>query len=130
MAILAAVSAWAATQPSDPAAYELTLLSVWIALSLIGIGAGIAILRNRLYDIDLIISRTLVYGSLTAIVAALYAAVVAIGNRLFISATGQRSDVAYFVTAFVVVRFSLTANCLRRKASCSTALKVEESRTT
>ena len=64
---------------------------------------AVAILRYRLYDIDLIINRTLVYGSLTAIVAALYAAVVAIGNRLFISASGQKSDAAYFAVAFVVV---------------------------
>jgi hypothetical protein len=64
---------------------------------------GIAILRYRLYDIDLIINRTLVYVGLTAVLAALYAAVVALLNRLFISFSGQRSDAAFFVTAFVVV---------------------------
>jgi hypothetical protein len=64
---------------------------------------GIAILRYRLYDIDLIINRTLVYVGLTAILAAMYAAVVALLNRLFISVSGQRSDIAFFVTAFVVV---------------------------
>lgn len=64
---------------------------------------GIAILRYRLYDIDLIINRTLVYGGLTAILAAVYAAVITLLNRLFISVSGQKSDAAYVVTAFVVV---------------------------
>ncbi|HYU64148.1 MAG TPA: hypothetical protein VEN12_10210 [Verrucomicrobiae bacterium] len=60
-------------------------------------------MRYRLYDIDLIINRTLVYGGLTAILGAVYAAVVTLLNRLFISASGQKSDAAYVVTAFVVV---------------------------
>lgn len=81
-------------------AVEIALHLSFFALPL---AIAIAILRYRLYDIDLIINRTLVYGSLTAIVAALYAAVVAVGNRFFISASGQKSDAAYFVTAFVVV---------------------------
>ncbi|HEX2682132.1 MAG TPA: hypothetical protein VHQ03_12680, partial [Candidatus Dormibacteraeota bacterium] len=67
------------------------------------VAIGIAILRYRLYEIDLIINRTLVYGSLTAILGAVYAAVITLLNRLFISASGQRSDAAYVVTAFVVV---------------------------
>ena len=64
---------------------------------------GVAILRYRLYDIDLIINRTLVYGALTAILGAVYAAVITLLNRLFISVSGQKSDAAYVVTAFVVV---------------------------
>ncbi|HET7337992.1 MAG TPA: hypothetical protein VFK22_00470 [Candidatus Dormibacteraeota bacterium] len=67
------------------------------------IAIGVAILRYRLYDIDLIINRTLVYGSLTAILGAVYASVITLLNRLFISVSGQKSDAAYVVTAFVVV---------------------------
>ena len=85
---------------SEPAIGQVALHAAFFALPF---AIAIAILRYRLYDIDLIINRTLVYGGLTAIVAALYAAVVTLGNRLFISASGQRSDAAYFVTAFVVV---------------------------
>ena len=64
---------------------------------------AIAILRYRLYSIDLIINRTLVYGGLTAILGAVYAAVVTLLNRLFISISGNKSDAAFVVTAFVVV---------------------------
>jgi two-component system, NarL family, sensor kinase len=76
--------------------FEFAVLTLPIAIA-------VAILRYHLYDIDLIINRTLVYSGLTAILGAVYAAVVTLLNRLFISLSGQRSDAAYVVTAFVVV---------------------------
>ena len=88
-------------------AFAVPLYLAFVPLQLVAVTIpvtiGIAILRYRLYDIDLIINRTLVYGGMTAILAALYAAVVALLNRLFISVSGQKSDAAFFVTAFVVV---------------------------
>jgi hypothetical protein len=44
---------------------------------------GIAILRYRLYDIDRLINRTLVYGLLTAILGSVYAAIVLVLGQLF-----------------------------------------------
>jgi hypothetical protein len=56
-------------------------LALWLTPA-IPIATGIAILKHRLYDIDLIINRTLVYGALTAILGVTYFLIVAVASLL------------------------------------------------
>ena len=66
------------------------------------IAAVIAILRDRLYDIDELISRTFVYGLLTAILAGLYTASIRLFNALFTGFTGELSDLALVLTTLIL----------------------------
>src|SRR5829696_2486650 len=69
-------------------------LSGLLVLPSIPIATGIAILRYRLYDIDRIINRTLVYGSLTVTLVALYFGGIVVLQRIFVTLTGQQSTLA------------------------------------
>ena len=73
-----------------------------IAISMVPAAVGIAILRYRLYDIDLIINKTVVYVLLTAVLAGIYTAAVAFFQRMFVAITGQGSDLAIVATLFVL----------------------------
>ena len=68
----------------------------------IPISMGIAILRYRLYDIDVIINRTLVYGSLTAILVAVYFGGIVLLQRFFILLTGQESTLAVVASTLAI----------------------------
>jgi hypothetical protein len=63
-----------------------------VGLAAIPTAAGVAILKYRLYDIDLIVNRTLVYGALTATLALAYLATVVVLQSLVPGA--QSSDLA------------------------------------
>src|ERR671912_458050 len=67
-------------------------LSGLLVIASIPIATGIAILRYRLYDIDRIINRTLVYSSLTAALAAVYLGGVATAQTVFRALTGQEEQ--------------------------------------
>jgi len=65
--------------------------AIYLALFLIPLSIGVAILLSRLFDIDILINRTLVYGSLTAILALVYFVSVFVLQSLVTLATGHIS---------------------------------------
>jgi hypothetical protein len=87
---------------------------VIMSLSVLGLPVftGIAILRHHLYDIDLLINRTLVYASLTAMLALVYLAGV-IGLQAALRAlTGQESTLAIVASTLTIAALF---NPLRRR---------------
>jgi hypothetical protein len=66
------------------------------------IAIGVAILHYRLYEIDLLINRTLVYGSLTATLIVLYFGGIVVLQRVFVSLTGQRSTLAVVASTLLI----------------------------
>jgi hypothetical protein len=100
------------------------VISVWIgevgyALTSIGllgvpIFTGVAILRYRLYDIDIVINRTLVYGALTAALVGVYFGGVATLQALFRTLTGQEQQPQLAIVVSTLVIAALF-NPLRRR---------------
>jgi hypothetical protein len=72
-------------------------------LSAFPVAVGIAILRYRLYDIDILINRTLVYGSLTLMLALVYFGGVTATQALFQTFTGQEELPQFVVVASTLV---------------------------
>ncbi len=79
------------------------------------VAAGVAILKHRLYDIDLVINRTLVYGSLTACVVGIYVLVVGYLGALF--QTGGNLFISLLATGIVAVFFAPMRYRLQRAAN-------------
>jgi hypothetical protein len=71
-------------------------------LILFSVSVGVAILRHRLYDVDVIIRRTLIYGLVTGMLAAAYFASVVLLQGTFHALTGQGSAVAVVVSTLAI----------------------------
>ncbi len=82
-------------------------------LSLIPLSIGVAISRSRLYDIDVLINRTLVYGSVTAALVLVYLGGVAAAQAVFRLLTGQEQQSQLAVVASTLV-IAAMFNPLRR----------------
>jgi hypothetical protein len=87
----------------------LVLLAGFISVP---ISMGIAILRYRLYEIDLIINKTLVYGALTATLALVYFVDIVVFQEVFRALTGQTSQVAIVASTLMIAALF---NPLRRR---------------
>jgi hypothetical protein len=87
---------------------------VLLGLAGIPISMGIAITRYRLYEIDIIINRTLVYGALTAMLAAVYLGVVAATQAIFRALTGQEEQPQLAIVASTLVIAALFTPLRRR----------------
>jgi signal transduction histidine kinase len=115
-AALAAVAfALAAVLTSQP------VIAFAIFFPLIPVAAGIAIMKYRLYDIDIVISKTVVYGCLAAFITAVYVLVVvgigSLGSGSLIAGSRQNLGLSILATAVVAVAFQPVRERAQRLAN-------------
>jgi hypothetical protein len=85
---------------------------VYGLIALVPLSIGVAILRSGLYEIDLIINRTLVYGSLTATLVGVYFGGIVVLQRVFVALTGEQSTLAVVASTLAIAAMF---NPLRRR---------------
>jgi hypothetical protein len=92
----------------------LLVLNMGFSLSflLVPFSIGVAVLRSHLFDIDILINRTLVYGLLTATLALVYFGSIVVLQRIFIGLTGEQSTLAVVASTLVIAALF---NPLRRR---------------
>jgi hypothetical protein len=83
--------------------WDVGFVATMVGLAGLPVALGVAILRYRLHDIDLIIDRTIVYGSLTATMAGIFeVGVVTLQEVLLVLTRADDSRLAYFATAMLM----------------------------
>jgi signal transduction histidine kinase len=87
-----------------------------LSVPLIPLAAGVGIVKHRLYDIDVVINKTLVVGAMAAVVTAGYVAVVVGVGRLAGVAPGTNPLLPVVATAVVAVAFEPARRRVRRLA--------------
>ncbi len=96
---------------TDQATYSSMVLTLNVitnlAFTLIPLAIGVAVFRYRLYDIDLIIRRTLIYGVLTALLALFYFGSVTLLQRMLSILTGPQPDLAIVVSTLAIAALSI-----------------------
>jgi hypothetical protein len=84
------------------AAGDLVWIPALFAFPTVPVAIAIAVLRFRLYDIDLVLRRTAAYALLTALLAGLYAGAVVVFQRILRSLTGQDSELALVASTLLL----------------------------
>ena len=104
--------------PDTPAPWWTPLGGVgwWLSLSIQPLAFTLAILRFRLFDIDILIRRTLIYSIITATLAVFYLAAVILLQQLFRAFTGTGDDLAIIVSTLAIAALF---NPLRRRVQDS-----------
>jgi hypothetical protein len=87
---------------SPPAWFDLLFSVVLLSFGGVPVAVGFAVLRYRLYDIDVLINRALVYGSLTVFLAASYLGGVVGLQYVFRVLTGQQSTLAVVASTLAI----------------------------
>jgi hypothetical protein len=100
------------TAGTQPLWLELLQDAELLSLAGVPVAVGFAILRHRLYDIDVVINRTLVYGSLTAMLVAVYYGSVVILQYIFRALSGGESQFAIVASTLAIAALF---NPLRRR---------------
>ena len=85
-----------------------------VSLTAVPIAVGFAVSKYRLYDIDVVINRTLVYGSLTALLALVYLGGVTAAQAIFSTLTGQQEQPQLAIVISTLIIAALF-NPLRRR---------------
>ncbi len=96
---------------------QVTSAMLVASLVAIPIGAGISVLKYRLYDIDIVINRTIVYGLLAVLITAVYVGIVAGIGSLAHAAGGGNLALSIGATAIVAVAFQPLRTRLQRVAN-------------
>jgi hypothetical protein len=87
---------------APPLWFVLLQYAIMLSFASVPVAIGFAVLRYRLYAIDLLINRTLVYGPLTVTLVVLYFAGVVVLQRVFVSLTGQESTLAVVASTLTI----------------------------
>jgi hypothetical protein len=114
LVFLVSVSESSGSVPQFPWWAEVLFAAAVFGFAGVPVAIGFAVLKYRLYDIDLVINRTLVYGSLTAMLVALYFGSVAATQTILRALTGQTEQPQLAVVISTLVIAALF-NPLRRR---------------